>query len=129
MTNPASRLLGMDRLDLALRPVSLSEALRDVSVNVTTERDELPRPVYRAAVHGRSTSHRRIDVPQTLIRIENGTYYRVYRADRTAASSVEQLLVTYLPVGGPVVGLLMLFVLSERFEVSHRDTSAERRSR
>lgn len=119
---------GLYRLDLGLSPVSLDEALRAVSLNATVQREDIPSVVYRAATGGVGENHRLVDVPRTPVRVENGTYYRVYFADRTEPSPIGQFLGTVLPVGAPVIGLLALYSLSRRFEVSviHRGTRTER---
>ena len=119
---------GLYRLELGLEAESLDDVLQEVSLNTTSQRTEIPPVIYQAATDGHGESHRRVEGLQTPIRVANGTYYRVYFAGGTEASPVGQFLGDVLPVGAPVVGLLALYVLSRRFEVSvtHRGTRSER---
>lgn len=118
---------GAYRIELALSPVPLTDVLNFVSLNITTEKEKIPSVAAQAATTGVGTSHQRVDIPRTPIRISNGTYYRVYFASKIEPSSVGQFLGTILLVGVPIVGLLMIYRLSDRFV--HRGTRTERRER
>ncbi len=104
-------------LDLALKPVPLDDAIKYVSLNGAS--DSLPSPVREAATQGVAHSHEQVDVPQTPIRVANGTYYRVYDAgktDPTALNSAAHVLLAYV---APAVGFFSLFILTGRIEVTY----------
>lgn len=110
---------GLYRLDLALEPVGLRDALRAVSLNTTRDRASIPDPVYRAATTGGATAPRRVDVPRTPIRVDDGAYYRVYPAGRTDAPPLGSATESLLAVGGPVAGLALAARLRRRVEIEH----------
>lgn len=122
---------GLYRLDLGFDPVPLNQAISAVSLNSTIQREEIPQAVYQAATDGTGKSHHRVNIPPTPIRTENGTYYRVYFDGRTEPSPAGQFLGKVLPIGTPIIGLLALYLLGRRFEVSvsHHGTRTERRRR
>lgn len=106
-------------LDLALRPVPLDDAIRYVSLNATAQSAQIPPPVLEAATEGVGHAHEQVDVPQTPIRVANGTYYRVYdagRTDPTVLSSAADFLLTYV---APAVGFFSLLFLSGRVTVTY----------
>jgi hypothetical protein len=110
---------GWYRLDLGLERRSLDEVLRSVSLNVTQDREEIPAVVYRAATSGEATAHHEVAVPQTPIRLANGTYYRVFLAGRTEPAPLFPFYHAILVFGLPVAGLGILYRVSQRVEITY----------
>jgi hypothetical protein len=106
---------GFYGVDLALDPASADEALRSASVPA----EEAPAPVREAARTGVGTAHRDVAVPKTPVRLENGSYYRVYSAGRTDPLEIGQFAAGLLRWGGFLVGIGLAVRLSGRFEVRH----------
>lgn len=109
---------GLYRVELALEPTSADDALRAVSRKASTERG-VPKVAVEAAEEGEATSNREVEVPQTPLRLDDGTYYRVYETASDRPTNGEQTLQSGLSVFGPVVGLLVLYHLSRRVEVTY----------
>lgn len=106
---------GLYRIDLALERASPERALADVSLPVDSE--EVPPAVASAARTGDGYAHREVDVPETPIRLEDDSYYRVYREGWTEpASSLADSLLTYVV---PLAGIALLVRLSRRVRVTH----------
>lgn len=103
------------RNELSLRSVSPTEALTGVS----RDPDEVPPPIRRAARTGVGVAHRELTVPHTPIRMEDGTYYRVYLASQRQPPSDSGWIETLLVVGAPVTGLFVLNRLRDRVEVTY----------
>lgn len=106
---------GMYRVDLALEPASARDALERVSVRV----GDVHPAVAEAAETGVGTAHREVDVPETPVRFEAGTYYRVYETGRTDPLDVERFLADVLRWGSPLVGLALVGRLRRRIEVRY----------
>lgn len=105
---------GMYLIELDLSPVSASDALRDVSVSAS---DDLPDPVREAAASGTAESHQEVEIPQTPVRLEDGTYYRVYQSDRAGETfHLMNPLATYL---APLLGLYLLYSVSQRIAITY----------
>lgn len=106
---------GLYRIDLSLEPVPAERALRRVSLRVDST--DLPAPVARTARNGNTTTHRAVDVPETPVRLENGTYYRIFlRASSTDGSPLAGLLDFLLRYAAPIAGLSCLVRLVRRVE-------------
>jgi len=103
------------RNELSLRRVSPATALADVSRDPET----VPAPIGRAAETGSGVAHHRLDVPQTPIRTEDGTYYRVYLADWRGPILESGWIETLLVLGAPMAGLFVLFRLRRRVSVTY----------
>lgn len=108
---------GMYRVDLNLERADPEAALRDVSVAVTS--DDLHPAVAEAARDGDGRASRDVDVPETPIRLEDGTYYRVYRTSHSEPSLTERNLGFAMTYFAPLLGLGALGHLSRRFEVTY----------
>lgn len=106
---------GLYRVELALEPEPADEALRSVSVPA----DRVPDQIRRAADRGAATSHRELEVPETPVRLDDGTYYRVYEAGETDPSEFVGLLDGIVRYGLPFVGIALVDCLSGRFEVRY----------
>ena len=106
---------GLYRVDLALEPASAREALERVSVRL----EDVHPAVREAARTGVGTSHREVDVPKTPVRLEDGTYYRVYAAGRTDPLDLDRFLADLLRWGSPLVGLALVGQLRGRFEIQY----------
>ena len=107
----------MNRIDLALEPVPAEEALRDVSVDASS--DQVSPVVAEAAREGTARSRERVDVPQTPVRLEDGTYYRVYEYGTDNPSTFLRVLGDALPFLVMGVGVLMLVRLADCLEVTY----------
>lgn len=125
---------GMYRLDLALEPVSaegggtesLADVLRAVSLPASRVGNGLPPVVLDAARDGVAYGDRRVDVPRTPVRLDDGTYHRVYFADRIDPAPAEHFVGGLLVFVAPLVGLALLAWLWERVEVTHVGTDGRR---
>ncbi|WP_276300530.1 hypothetical protein [Halorussus lipolyticus] len=106
---------GLYRVELALDPEPADEVLRSVSVSA----ERVPSPVRRAAERGTATSHREIEVPETPVRLADGTYYRVYEAGKTDPSNLAGLLDGIVRYSFPFLGLALVGYLRSRFEVRY----------
>ncbi|WP_135664403.1 hypothetical protein [Halorhabdus rudnickae] len=107
-------------IELALEEVQPEEALQDVSMPITSKTQSV---VAEAARTGNATTHERVDVPETPIRLDNGDYYRVYYAG-TISDSVDYHLIRLAGNGllvflFPLLGLKLLFRGPRRFEINH----------
>lgn len=106
---------GRYRVELALEPASAEEALRSVSVPV----EDAPAPVREAAETGVGTAHREVDAPRTPVRLDDGSYYRVYAAGKTDPLEIEQFAAGLLRWSGFLVGVGLAGHLSRRVEVCY----------
>lgn len=105
------------RIDLALERTTLGQALQDVSRPVTAE--EVSPTVAEAARSGDARSHREVESPDTLLRLEDGTFQYVTlteESDPSLAARSLDFLLTYL---APLLGLSLLGYLSRRVEVTY----------
>lgn len=110
---------GLYRLDLALELASPADVLRAVSRDVSAEHVDVAPVVVEAAKEGEATSHHEVEVPQTPMRLDDGTYYRVYTAESSDAAPMAQFLRIVLPIAGPLIGLFIVFRLFQRIEVTY----------
>lgn len=103
---PADRVLY--RVELDLREVDAQRILDRVSADV----DRVETPVREAARSGSVRTYRPVDVPETPVKLENGTAYRVYLAaqhDPPETTRTGVLLLRYLaPVAGILLGYSLL---------------------
>lgn len=97
------------RIELALTPVSPETALDDVSIPVA----EASPVARKAAKNGVSYSTREVDVPETPIRLANGSYYRVYSVGRTNPP-LDGIVGDLLTFAAPLAGLVVLGSLFRR---------------
>lgn len=118
VTNASARREGgMYRVELALERTAPDRALRSVSLPVTS--DDLSQTVAAAARTGEASASREIDVPETPIRLEDGTYYRVYQTERVEPSPGARgarLLLTYI---APLFGLPVAVDFLQRIDVTY----------
>jgi hypothetical protein len=121
----AQRDDGLYRLDLALKPASASDALRQVSINISTNTDVSP-VVVQAARQGSATADRKVEIPQTTLLVDADTYYRVYLASETEPGRSGSMLGLGLSIAGPLAGLYIIFRLFRRIEINHVDDSESR---
>lgn len=110
---------GMYRLDLALEPTDPDEALRSVSLRASAEHEDVPAEAVAAARDGEAISHREVEVPETPLRLDDGSYYRVYAAGSNDPSRLGQFVRTVLTTVGPLFGLVLAYLVSRRFEITH----------
>lgn len=99
---------------LALEPVPPGEALERVSVPV----DRVPGPVREAARTGVARTRRELDVPETPVRLDDGTYYRVYLAAEEHPAEYEEGSGLLLTLVSMTLGVALLYRLRERVDVS-----------
>jgi hypothetical protein len=109
----------MYRLDLTLEQVAADEALRDVSIDASAEYAGVSPVAVEAEREDRAVASRRIEVPKTPIRLDDGRYYRVYEARSTEPDPSGRLLRTGLTTLGPLIGLVVGYRIWGRIEVSH----------
>ncbi|RQG92964.1 hypothetical protein EA462_01750 [Natrarchaeobius halalkaliphilus] len=118
----AQREDGMYRVDMTLEPVAPEDALYWVSLGG----DRAPSVVAETAREGTTTTTAEVDVPETPIRLEDETYYRVYQErevdEPSTAESGLRFLLTYV---APFGSLFIAVRLSRRFHVS--DTGRQNR--
>lgn len=107
------------RVDLALDPVSADEALERMSIDASSESDDVSPVVIEAARDGSATADREVEVPRTPIRLDDGRYYRVYRSEWSSSEGGVRPFDILLKVFGVTTGLIVLDVLRRRFEVSY----------
>jgi len=106
------------RFFLTVRPVRASNALANISVAA----EDVPDPVARAARTGEATTVDAVTVPETPIRLENGSYYRVaesrFREDpaRSTPVVIGLNLLRYL---APLVGLFLPVRAVRQFDLVH----------
>lgn len=110
---------GLYRLDLALEPASTTDALRQVSVDVSTESDNVPSVAIQAARQGSATSDQEVKIPQTPLLVDGDTYYRVYLASQNEPGQMESVLGIGLSIAGPLVGLYVGPRLFRRIEIRY----------
>jgi hypothetical protein len=107
--------MGLYRVELALESEPAEEVLHSVSIAA----ERVPDPVRRAAETGVATSHRDIEVPESPVRLDDGTYYRVYEAGETDPSNLASLLDGIVRYGFPLLGLALVGHLRGRFEIRY----------
>lgn len=116
---------GWYRLDLTLEPADPDQVLQYVSL--PAESDEVPATVAEAARTDAATRRGEIEVPTTPIRLEDGSYYRVYEADRDRdRPPLWHALDWGLRYAAPVVALGLFARLSRRIEYVGDDARAEK---
>lgn len=119
----AEREGSLYRVDMVLDSADPAEVLQRVSLDV----DEVDSVTAETAQEGVTTSTNDVAVPETPVKIDDGTYYRVYQErgfeePSTAASGIHTLF-TY---GGPVIGLVIVASLSRRVEINYNGNSDRR---
>ncbi len=110
---------GLYRIDLALEPTEATDALRHVSINVSTESEEVPPVVVEAARQGTATADRAVEIPQTPLRVGEDTYYRVLLTSQNDPNSIGSLFGLGLSIVGPIAGLYIGYRLSRRVEIRY----------
>lgn len=103
------------RVELTLERVDAPSALEDVSVPV----DSVGPVTREAARSGSATAHSDIDIPETPVRLDDGTYYRVYLSQQNRPPETVGTAVFLLRFVAPLVGLVLGSRLWGRFEVSY----------
>lgn len=116
----AQRMNGLYRVDATLEPVDADIALSDVSL----EPDHVPSVVAKTARGGPTTSENEVDVPETPIELDDGTYYRVYlQSSSNEPPLIENRFSGFLPFlitfAPPFVGMYILIRLPRQFEISY----------
>ncbi|SNZ12581.1 hypothetical protein SAMN06269185_1817 [Natronoarchaeum philippinense] len=110
---------GLHRIELALDPVSAPDVLERISIDAAAEYPSLSDTAVEVARDGQVTVHSEVDVPQTPVRLDDGSYYRVHEATSDGPDPVKQLLDILLKAFGVVAGLYLLYRLTRRFEVTY----------
>ncbi|WP_157575462.1 hypothetical protein [Haloferax sp. Q22] len=105
------------RLDLGLRPVPREDVLRSISLNVA----HVSPTVRAAAESGTHSTHARVDVPNTPVRLADGTYHRVVYDGYTQSTRAEGLLELILEFFAPFFGVILLPRVVSHFEVNYVD--------
>lgn len=101
------------RVELTLTPVDPTQALDDVAVSV-----EGTDPVVREVVRtGSSNTHDPVAIPQTPVRADDGSYYRVYLLERQDPSDTVGQAVFLLRFVAPLLGLALSARLLNRLEI------------
>ena len=102
--------LDLERADpeAALEDVSIERSSADVSPTVA-----------RAAETGSETTRSEIEVPQQPIRLEDGSYYRVYLEETTEPTSTETLLSLLARFVAPISGLVLFANVFRRVRVTY----------
>ena len=118
---------GLFRVDLDLEEADPDEALERVSLRAGS--DDLPSTVADAARTGEATARRDVAVPATPIRLEDGTYYRVYQSDRSTRPPLWRGIDRFFRYLAPFVGLSLFARLSGRISYVGPETDAEKTNR
>ncbi|WP_226005438.1 hypothetical protein [Natrinema salinisoli] len=105
------------RIELALNQTAPEQALESVSRRATS--DTLSPTVVEAARNGDARAYRRVDLPETPVRLEDGAYYRVYLAEYGDSSTVSSGIYFVLRYIAPLAGLIITLDVSQRVEVTH----------
>lgn len=105
------------RIDLTLEPSSPEAALEHVSHDVTAR--AVSSTAAEAARTGDVTTRQEATVPERPIRLEDGTYYRVYLADEIEPSKLARNLRPVLTYLAPLAGIALLAHLFRRIEVTY----------
>jgi hypothetical protein len=108
---------GEYRIDLSLEPIPREDVLRAVSLDAT--RSTVSPVVRTAATAGTASTHEYIDVPETPVRLADGTYHRVYHVGWMRASGTERFLGWALTYLAPFVGIALLARVASRVEVTY----------
>ena len=109
---------GMYRVDLSLESAEPEDVLYWVSLGVDSDR--VPPAVAEAAQDGHTTTRENVDVPETPIRLDDGTYYRVYQERGVdEPPTAENTLSSSLTYVAPLLGLYLIVRLLDRIEVSY----------
>ena len=106
---------GWYRIEMGLEPAPADDALDDVSADA----DQVPSVVAEAARNGEASTREEVEAPETTIRLEDGSYYRVHRTGSTDAPPVVRLLGGSLWALGPLAGVYLLVRVSRRVEVTY----------
>lgn len=114
----AQRDDGMYRVDLSLNSVDPEDVLYWVSFGVDSDRAQ--SIVIETARNGHTTTQEDVDVPETPIRLNDETYYRVYQERGVdEPSTAESALSSSLTYIAPLLGLYLIVRLFGRVEVSY----------
>ncbi|OLZ41846.1 hypothetical protein A6E15_13020 [Natrinema saccharevitans] len=105
------------RIDLTLDPSSPEAALEHASHDVTAR--EVSSTAAEAARTGDATTLRKATVPDRPIRLEDGTYYRVYLAEEIEPSETTRNQILVLTALASLSGLGLLVHLFGRIEVTY----------
>lgn len=117
VANQSNTENGRYRIDLALEPIPREEVLRIVSLDGT---QSTVSPVVRtAATTGRTSTYEYVDVPETPVRLADGTYHRVHYVGATFAPRTERFLGWALTYLAPFVGVALLARVASRVEVTY----------
>lgn len=103
------------RVDLTLERVDALSALEAVSVPV----DSVGPVTREAARSGSATAHSDVDIAETPVRLEDGTYYRVYLSQQNGPSETAGTAVFLLRFVAPLGGLVLGTRVWDRFEVMY----------
>ncbi|QCS43675.1 hypothetical protein [Natrinema versiforme] len=117
IANESVQRHGDYRIDLALERTTLEQVLQDVSRSVTAE--EVSPTVAEAAQSGDARSHREVESPDTLLRLEDGTFQYVTLTEESDPSLAARSLDFLLTYFAPLLGLALLGYLSRRVEVTY----------
>lgn len=105
------------RIDLTLEPASPEAALEHASYDVTSR--EVSSTAAEAARTGDATTLRKATVPDRPIRLEDGSYYRVFLAGEIEPSKPARNLRPVLTYLAPLAGIALLVYLFRRIEVTY----------
>lgn len=107
------------RIDLALNSTSAQDALRDVSIDTSSGGGETPSVIVEAAERGTASADRKVEIPQTPIRVGDDTFYRVYWAGENEPAPLGPYYGVAISLSGPIVGIAIIYRLTHRFEITH----------
>lgn len=111
-------------IEAVLEPADPDAVLSRESIAV--DDDRLAPVVAETVRNGPTTARADVDLPQSPIALEDGTYYRVHRVrGPIQLRLVERVLVFALTYVAPVGGLLVLARLSRRVEISYVGDDAD----
>lgn len=102
---------------LEIEAVDPHVALHDVSVDAS--RSNVPNVVRRAAESGEASTRGGVDVPQDPIRVDGGTYYRVYESDVSDPPPLETAAYLFARFLAPVLGLGPLVTVGSNVRVTY----------
>ncbi|WP_152421189.1 hypothetical protein [Natronolimnohabitans innermongolicus] len=104
---------------LELEETDPEAALEDVSLDLEADRDEIPSAVVEAIEDGETQTHGEVDVPETTIRTDDGTYYRVGGTAQMRPSNFREIVTWLGRYAAPLAGLLLAGLLSRQIDVTY----------
>lgn len=108
-SSPNDRILY--RVELDLQQVSPAHVLDRVTLDV----GDVDGPIQEAARTGSVKTYQQLDIPQTSVKLDDGSIYRVYLAATHGPPETAQTAVVFLRFLAPLAGLFLGYAALKRF--------------